>query len=177
MSFKVSAELTNAKPEKRMVILIDEIEAHLHPKWQRAILPALLDIQRILSIELEIQFLISTHSPLVMASAETFFNGETDKLFHLSANKETGEAELTDMDFIKYGHVNSWLTSPIFNLGQARAQEAENAINRAKQLQLQKNPDRNEIIETHKMLLQELGESDPFWPRWLYFAEQNGVSV
>ncbi|MEA5058963.1 MAG: ATP-binding protein [Candidatus Pelethousia sp.] len=174
---KVSAELTNTKPEKRMVILIDEIEAHLHPKWQRAILPALLDIQTILSSELEIQFLISTHSPLVMASAETFFNAETDKLFHLSANKETGEAELADMDFIKYGHVNSWLTSPIFSLGQARAQEAENAINRAKRIQLQENPDRNEIIETHKMLLKELGETDPFWPRWIYFAEQNGVSI
>ena len=44
-----------------------------------------------------------------MASAETFFNAETDKLFHLSANGATGEAELKDMDFIKYGHVNSWL--------------------------------------------------------------------
>lgn len=174
---KVSSELTNTKPENRMVILIDEIEAHLHPKWQRAILPALLDIQTLLSSELEIQFLISTHSPLVMASAETFFDEEIDKLFHLSANEETGEAELADMDFIKYGHVNSWLTSPIFSLGQARAQEAETAINRAKKLQLQKSPNKVEIVETHAMLLKELSETDPFWPRWLYFAEQNGVSV
>ena len=174
---KVSAELTSTKPEKRMVILIDEIEAHLHPKWQRVILPALLDVEKILSSELEVQFIISTHSPLVMASAETFFDDERDKLFHLSANEETGEAELMDVDFIKYGHVNSWLTSPIFNLGQARALGAENAINRAKELQLQNNPDKREISEAHRMLLLELGESDPFWPRWIYFAQQNGVNI
>jgi hypothetical protein len=174
---KVSAELTNTKPENRMVILVDEIEAHLHPKWQRVILSALLDIQTLLSSELKIQFFVSTHSPLVMASAETFFNAEMDKLFHLSVNGKTGEAELADMDFIKYGHVNSWLTSPVFSLNQARAQEAEIAINRAKRLQLQKNPEKVEIAEIHKMLLKSLSETDPFWPRWLYFAEQNGVSL
>ncbi len=174
---KVNSTLTNTHPESRMVIIIDEIEAHLHPKWQRAILPALLDIQRLLSSELEIQFLVSTHSPLVMVSAETFFSADTDKLFHLSANDLTGNAELTDMDFIKYGHVNSWLTSPVFSLSQARAQEAEKAINRAKQLQLQKSTDHTEILETHKALLNELAETDPFWPRWLYFAEQNGVNI
>lgn len=174
---KVGAELTKTVPENRMVILIDEIEAHLHPKWQREILPALLDIHSLLSSELEIQFIISTHSPLVLASAETFFNVSADKLFHLSANQKTGEAEVADMDFIKYGHVNSWLTSPIFNLGQARAREAERAINQAKKLQLQKEPTKEDIMATHQLLLNELAETDPFWPRWLYFAEKNGVII
>jgi predicted ATP-binding protein involved in virulence len=174
---KINSELMYSKPENRMVILIDEIEAHLHPKWQRTILPALLGIQSLLSSELEIQFFISTHSPLVMASVESFFDAEIDKLFHLSTNKDTGEAELIDMDFVKYGHINSWLTSPIFSLGQARAQDAEIAINRAINLQKQKNVDKVEIAKTHMLLLNELSETDPFWPRWIYFAEQNGVSI
>ena len=140
-------------------------------------MPALIDIQTLLSDELEIQFLISTHSPLVMASMESFFDAQTDKLFHLSASETTGEAELKYMNFVKYGHINSWLTSPVFNLGQARAQEAENAINSAKWIQTQKNPNQRDVENVHKKLISELSESDPFWPRWLYFAEQNGVKV
>lgn len=174
---KVSAELTNVKPERRMVILIDEIEAHLHPKWQREILPALLDIQSLLSSELEIQFIIATHSPLVLASAETYFDSACDRLLHITANQTTGEAELSAVDFIKYGQVNSWLTSPIFNLGQARAKEAEEIIKKAKSLQLQDNPSLDDITTTHKKLLKELAETDPFWPRWVYFAEKHGVKI
>lgn len=174
---KIGASLTKTKPEKRMVIVVDEIEAHLHPKWQRAILPALLDIQSLLSSELEIQFIISTHSPLVLASVESFFDPDTDGLFHLSANEETGEAELSSIDFVRYGQVNSWLTSPIFDLGQPRAQSAEDVINQAKKLQLQTSPDRRRVQKVHQLLTEQLSETDPFWPRWLYFAEKNGVVV
>src|SRR5208282_5352002 len=70
-------------PERNMVVLIDEMEAHLHPKWQRAILPALLDVIRILSEDLRAQIIVSTHSPLVLASVEESFSDETDALFHL----------------------------------------------------------------------------------------------
>lgn len=42
------------------VILIDEIELHLHPRWQRTILPKLLDVFP------NCQFIVSTHSPIVL---------------------------------------------------------------------------------------------------------------
>lgn len=174
---KVGAELTNSNTESRMVILVDEIEAHLHPKWQRVILPALLNIKNLLSSKLEIQFIISTHSPLVLASAESLFSNETDGLFNIIANPNTGEAELNTIDFIKYGQVNAWLTSPVFNLGQARSQGAEKAIGLAKELQLQSNPNSSEVAAVHALLLKELPETDAFWPRWLFFAEKNGVAL
>ncbi|MDR3332132.1 MAG: ATP-binding protein [Synergistaceae bacterium] len=174
---KVGAELTKSNTENRMVILIDEIEAHLHPKWQRTILPAVLNIQAILSRKLGIQFIISTHSPLVLASIETRFNPEADKLFNIMANKDCGDVELAVVDFVKYGQINSWLTSPIFNLKQPRSQEAEETIDEAKKIQHQKNPSTVDVAHIHKMLLEELAETDPFWPRWLYFAEKNGVTI
>lgn len=173
----IGAELTRSNPENRMVILIDEIEAHLHPKWQRVILPALLNIKSFLSSKLEIQFILSTHSPLVLASAESLFSAETDGLFNIIANQLTGEAELNPIDFIKYGQVNSWLTSPVFNLGQARSQGAEKAIEKAKRLQLQSSPVSSEVVSVHEQLLTELPETDSFWPRWLFFAEKNGVTL
>ena len=59
---KISSQFRNVKPDSRIVIMIDEIEAHLHPKWQRTILPALMEVQKVLSEELEIQFILSTHN-------------------------------------------------------------------------------------------------------------------
>jgi hypothetical protein len=84
---------------------------------------------------------------------------------------------LADIDFIKYGHINSYQTSPIFGLGQARSQEAESAINTAKQIQLKDNPSKEEISAIHELLLNSLAESDPFWPRWVFFAENHGVKI
>jgi len=42
------------------VVLIDEIDLHLHPKWQRMVVPQLLDTFP------NCQFIISTHSPHVV---------------------------------------------------------------------------------------------------------------
>lgn len=47
---------------KPAVLLIDELEAHLHPKWQRAVLPALKQALP------DVQIIVSTHSPFVISS-------------------------------------------------------------------------------------------------------------
>lgn len=44
------------------IVLIDEVELHLHPAWQRAVLPALF------ATFPNIQFIATTHSPQVLAS-------------------------------------------------------------------------------------------------------------
>ena len=44
------------------IVLIDEIELHLHPSWQQQILPTL---QRIFP---QIQFIVTTHSPQVVSA-------------------------------------------------------------------------------------------------------------
>ncbi|MBE9146461.1 AAA family ATPase [Planktothrix mougeotii] len=46
------------------VILIDEIELHLHPKWQQNIIPALTQTFP------NCQFIVSTHSPLVISHVD-----------------------------------------------------------------------------------------------------------
>ncbi|MCB9293456.1 MAG: AAA family ATPase [Lewinellaceae bacterium] len=47
------------------IVLIDEIDLHLHPKWQRMILPKLRELFP------KVQFLVTTHSPFVLQSIET----------------------------------------------------------------------------------------------------------
>ena len=47
----------------RAIVLVDEIEAHLHPRWQRTVVPLLREVFP------SCQFVVTTHSPLVTASA------------------------------------------------------------------------------------------------------------
>ncbi|MGV3625309.1 MAG: AAA family ATPase [Archangium sp.] len=46
------------------VVLIDEVDLHLHPRWQRVVL------SRLRTAFPEIQFVVSTHSPQVLSSVE-----------------------------------------------------------------------------------------------------------
>jgi energy-coupling factor transporter ATP-binding protein EcfA2 len=50
--------------EQPIILLLDEVDIHLHPKWQRRILPA---IQKLLP---NAQVFVSTHSPFVVGSVE-----------------------------------------------------------------------------------------------------------
>ena len=59
---KVAASLGNRPPEKSVIVLIDEMESHLHPKWQRVVLPSLLDVLTYLQEGVETQLLVATHS-------------------------------------------------------------------------------------------------------------------
>lgn len=174
---KSASENLGVRPASRAVIMVDEVEAHLHPKWQRTLLPALMQIQRFLSDELETQLVVSTHSPLVMASVETQFDRDADKLFHVELSVDGRDTVVTEQDFIVYGQVNSWLTSPIFNLDYARSKEAADAIERATRLEMSDHPDEGEIAEVDAELVRCLAERDPFWHRWVYFAEQHGVKI
>ena len=59
-------EFDGAEAPKRVegVVLIDEIDLHLHPRWQREALPRLRDVFP------KLQLVVTTHSPQVLSSAE-----------------------------------------------------------------------------------------------------------
>ena len=50
--------------ELQGIVLLDEIDLHLHPTWQRRIVPLLREIFP------RLQFIVNTHSPLVLAGFE-----------------------------------------------------------------------------------------------------------
>lgn len=67
----------------RVVFLIDEVESHLHPRWQRLFLPALLSVMSRLRTDVQVQVISTTHAPLVLASVEPEFDDARDNLIHL----------------------------------------------------------------------------------------------
>lgn len=172
---ELAAESLGRSPLHRMMVIVDELEAHLHPKWQRIVLPALMSVGDLLSSELAIQTIAATHSPMILASMETTFDAGIDVLYHLYGAGPS--VRLEETPFVKYGDASAWLTSPLFGLQHARSRGAELVIEEAKQLQLSEDPSAERVAEVSERLKQQLAGDDKFWPRWLFFAEQHGVKL
>ena len=166
---------SGTKPQSKMVIVVDEIEAHLHPKWQRLVLPGIMSIGKLLSEHLDVQVIAATHSPMVLASVETEFSEESDVLAHLQLVE--GSVTLDRLEFHKYGDMSGWLTSPVFGMTHARSRDAERAIEQAKALQLEDEPSLAQITKATENLKRTLAPTDNFWSRWIYFARQAGLDL
>ena len=173
---QIHCRMAKRVPERRMVVLIDEIEAHLHPRWQRQLLPSLVNVVRHLGEQVEAQLIVSTHSPLVMASTETIFDDAKDALLHLDLQNDA--IALRKLDHVKYGKIDRWLTSPVFGLEYPRSVAAEEAIKEARKLQKgEVEPTPESVGSVSDRLCLSLADDDDFWPRWIGFAERYGVDL
>lgn len=162
-----AAAIAERAPVKRVMLLIDEMEAHLHPKWQRVILPALFRVVEKLLEEVAVQVVVTTHAPLVLASVETFFDTAQDRLFNFRLAGR--EVTVEEIPWAKQGDATNWLVSESFGLPQARSREAERAIAAAEAFMrgAVTPPDLDTSEKIHAELLRVLGGHDDFWPRWL----------
>ena len=91
--------------ELKGMVLIDEIDLHLHPKYQK------LFVQKLTELFPKIQFIVSTHSPIPLLGV-----GKDTKaaIINVSRTREHGiKAELLDIDFSVLTP-NAILSSPIF---------------------------------------------------------------
>ncbi len=70
MAMDIAGRMAEANPEADDIlatpgiVLIDEVDLHLHPEWQQRILPDLSNIFK------NIQWIVSTHSPQVLTTVE-----------------------------------------------------------------------------------------------------------
>lgn len=170
-----ASELLGDKPTQRVVILFDELESHLHPRWQRTILRSLIHVAESLHEEAEVQLIAATHSPLVLASAEPLFDAKTDSWFDLDL--EWKNVVLRKRPFVRRGEVSNWLTSEAFDLKSARSLEAEGAIEKAMAILRETSPSQKAIAEASAQLRDaRLPDIDPFWVRWGKFVEGSAGS-
>jgi len=73
------------------------------------------------------------------------------------------------------GDVSNWLTSDVFDLGYARSREAEDALNKAVKVLDRPELSDGEERSIHRELHNALGDTDPFWARWLAYARTKGI--
>jgi len=119
------------------IVLVDEIDLHLHPRWQR-------QIRRELSKHFpNVQFIATAHSPLI---AQTYLND------NLAVVRREGRQAVivNDPVTIKGWRLDQVITSELFGLDSSRSPEIEDQMERRVSL-LQKR--RKSPTETRELLL------------------------
>lgn len=173
-----AALLLGAPTSNQVVFLIDEVESHLHPKWQRRIVPALLNVMQSLIAGATVQMLAVTHSPLIMASVEPRFDASQDAWFDLdlvqAEEPGTQTVAFKKRDFVRLGEVSRWLMSDAFDLDSARSLEAEEVLKQAADILSEAVIDHVRAKDLDSKLRTLLGDTDPFWIRWRYVGEKQG---
>ena len=117
------------------VVLIDEIELHLHPEWQGKICNALTTLFP------NIQFIISTHSPHVVQTAEA------NEVIALS--RENGHLEKRTLDIAPYGF-KGWTVEEILTdvMGM---RDTRTEWFRSKQKEFDNALDANDVLNANKI--------------------------
>lgn len=167
-----AAEVLQQAPLRQLALIIDEVEAHLHPRWQRSVLPSVLAVVRELMPEMQVQLFVSTHAPLVASSLEAHFDDEQDALFEFELTGNDVQVERAT--FRRLGEVDRWLTSEVFDLPSARSREGEQILARVNQAMLDSAFDRSRALGLDGELRAILGDTDPFWPTWRFFLRRKG---
>lgn len=135
-----TAKINNIKEtlESDGIVLIDEIEQHLHPKWQRNLLPTLNKLFP------NIQFVVTTHSPQVLSLVP---NGSAFSL-------ENGQAN----PLKTYGRDNQWILEIIMD-DVSRPKEVREKLDNY--FDLIKEDRLNEGQKLRKELESLIGEDEP----------------
>lgn len=135
----LARRLTLANPNKKNpllgegIVLIDEVELHMHPSWQRKVLFALRHTFP------NIQFIITTHSPIVLSEADEnyniFFVDNKDGKVSIQKNKQLNgyDANAVLEQFMDTRSMNesmqSFIDSIYSDINQKRYIHAEKKIN------------------------------------------------
>ncbi|HSI87215.1 MAG TPA: AAA family ATPase, partial [Candidatus Methylacidiphilales bacterium] len=170
-----AAVLVGEPPTNQITFLIDEVEAHLHPTWQRTIIPALISVVRNLSPDASVQLVATTHSPLIMASVEPLFDPSSDAWFDL--DYEQDEVKLQHRTFEKHGDAAGWLVSEAFDLKSGRSVEYEELTESASRLLEGENDSpefREEVRQMNGKLAEALKPTDTFLFNWQYICRKKG---
>ena len=122
------------------VVLIDELDLHLHPRWQRIALPGLRNVFP------RLQLVVTTHSPQVLSSVD---NRQARRLFEGKLQDYAVFVEGRDTNAILREHMNTEDRDPE---GTRELQRLHDFIDRGRH---------EEAEELYNKLLAQWGDLDP----------------
>lgn len=109
------------------VVLIDEIDVHLHPNWQLRI------GEWFLKYFPKIQFIVTTHSPLICRAAE---RGSIWRLVAPGADEQSGRISEIERDRIIFGNILDAYGTEVFGSAAARSQKSNEKLSRLGRLNM-----------------------------------------
>lgn len=135
------------------VVLIDELDIHLHPAWQRDIAGWLQDVFP------NIQFFVATHSPLIAA-------GAGDDALTLKIEMLDGKIQIEEIPYLQLAaNVDRTLTSSAFGLQSTYSPPTEKKINRYHELNRNNKNLTKEYKQEYKQLSLFMREVQPYSDR------------
>ncbi len=151
--WQIYADRINKKTKISGIVLIDELENHLHPKWRREIIP------RLKKQLPDVQFIITTHSPLIASSiGELTLSENRDKLVYLEL-KDDNIVESSELESLRGLDVDQVLASKAFDYIIAADPEVERVLKEASILAGKgdgRSPVENERYQAIKKALKEI---------------------
>ena len=125
--FLDSLNATNGSVDLPGVILIDEIDAHLHPAWQKRI--GTWFIERFPNA----QFFVTTHSPIICQAAK---RGSIWRLATPGSDTTSGRVVGQDLDRLLYGNVLEAYSTEYFGTDVTRSPTSKEMLRELAQLNL-----------------------------------------
>lgn len=141
-----------AGDEMSGILLIDELETHLHPKWQRNV------VSRLRKQLSKVQIIITSHSPIIALGTADLEDALMVELEFDSMVENVARDKEVEAGDYKGLTVDQILTSSPFNLPIARSGETGDKILRFQELLLKKSLSKNEQDEFDalKAIIREL---------------------
>ena len=138
------------------IFILDELEQHLHPRWQR-------EIVKILSDQFpKVQFICSTHTPIcALGLSDLECESRLFKVAHVNNHSEVEEFDLRE-EFKCY-RTDQILTSDIFDLESTRSVSAQDKLKEYRKIYLKEEDKRN---SKEKRRLMEIEEELKYLPMW-----------
>ena len=133
--------------EKNLILLLDEIEVHLHPAWQRKVLPV---VQKLFKNS---QIFVSTHSPFVVNSI--------DDAWVYKLELENGKAKVTEVVESENSNSIIQVLREIFDVEEWFGLDVQNNLNRFEELRDKilsngsSEKDENELLDKARLLAAE----------------------
>lgn len=172
-----ASELLGTQSANYVTFIVDEIEAHLHPKWQRSVIPSLINAMEELMRTSSTQFIITTHSPLVLTSLEGVFDEKeksTDAWFDLDFDSEKRKVEIVHRPFTRQGSSSNWLTSEAFDLPTDYSLDKEHLLESIHQLVSNPETTEQDARKVEQDMYRLLPAIDPLWILWRKFLRSKG---
>jgi AAA domain, putative AbiEii toxin, Type IV TA system/AAA domain len=135
----------------RGIVIVDELEQHLHARWQRTIVD---DLRKLFP---RVQFVATTHSPLIASCVGPRVDGEnTDRLYVLEGTEEN-RVQASSHEFMRGWRMDQVLASRAFKYQISSDPEIERALREASKLATKENrtPIEEQAYQTMKNVLRD----------------------
>ena len=139
------------------IFIIDEIEQHLHPRWQRSVIKILSDQFP------NVQFIGTTHAPLcVLGLYDLNCASQLLKASYMNGSPSEIQAFDPKNDYRGY-RVDQVLTSQIFDLSDTRSSSIEEKLEKYRILYLKEERQRNQKEKKEMKEIEQELKDCPVW--------------